>query len=434
MKNKKGFTLIELLAVIVVLVIITVLAINKISSVMKKNNENSVKANALTFFKAVEENAGLSRVTGTLTDGLYSTSELNELGIKLSGTYPNSGAVQIENGKIKAACLVYSKFYVSYSDGNITNVEKGNCNSFEAEVAYNFDYTGSEQIFTAQKTGTYKLEAWGAQGGDSYYNSYYNMGGYGGYSVGKIHLNKGDKLYINVGGQGTSVNYAQSSGTVTYSSDTGYNGGGFATKWDNNSSHGGGGGATSIATTSGLLSTLSSNLSDILIVAGGGGGSSTHSSYPSYSGRGGSGGGYIAGNGVSANSTCYNYGNGGSQTAAGSFTACSSDGTSSRSDNPPSDGSFGKGSNFTSNQTSNCYAGGGGGYYGGGSAWHAPGGGGSGYIGNSLLSSKEMKCYGCTESNSPDTKTSSVDCAEETANSSCAKKGNGYVKISLVNV
>ena len=68
MKNKKGFTLVELLAVIVVLVIISVLAINKISNVMKRNNESSVKANALTFIKSIEENAGLSRVTNSLTE------------------------------------------------------------------------------------------------------------------------------------------------------------------------------------------------------------------------------------------------------------------------------------------------------------------------------------------------------------------------------
>ena len=60
-------------------------------------------------------------------------------------------------------------------------------------------------------------------------------------------------------------------------------------------------------------------------------------------------------------------------------------------------------------------------------------GGGSSYIGNSLLFSKEMKCFGCTESTDENTKTISVDCAEETASSTCAKKGDGYAKISLVN-
>ena len=30
-----------------------------------------------------------------------------------------------------------------------------------------FDYTGTEQVFTAPASGTYKLETWGAQGGDT---------------------------------------------------------------------------------------------------------------------------------------------------------------------------------------------------------------------------------------------------------------------------
>ena len=32
----------------------------------------------------------------------------------------------------------------------------------------NFDYTGGIQTFTAPDTGTYKLEVWGAQGGNCF--------------------------------------------------------------------------------------------------------------------------------------------------------------------------------------------------------------------------------------------------------------------------
>ena len=65
-----------------------------------------------------------------------------------------------------------------------------------------------------QQTGTYKLETWGAQGGSA--NENY-VGGYGGYAVGNISLNKGDTLYINVGGQGNT-----NPNTIT-SVDGGYN-------------------------------------------------------------------------------------------------------------------------------------------------------------------------------------------------------------------
>src|SRR5699024_9718193 len=47
-----------------------------------------------------------------------------------------------------------------------------------------FDYTGGEQVFIVQKTGQYKLEVWGAQGG---YRSKASNAGKGGYSYGTIN-------------------------------------------------------------------------------------------------------------------------------------------------------------------------------------------------------------------------------------------------------
>ena len=78
---------------------------------------------------------------------------------------------------------------------------------------------------------------------------------------------------------------------------------------------------------------------------------------------------------------------------------------------------------------------GGQGYYGGGASDLAGGGGGgSGYIGNPLLKDKVMYCYNCEESNEESTKTVSTTCSEETPTSNCAKKGNGYARITLVSI
>ena len=56
----------------------------------------------------------------------------------------------------------------------------------EIDVETGFDYTGDVQTFVAPKTGTYKLETWGAQGGKvEEDNSKIN---YGGYSTGLIKL------------------------------------------------------------------------------------------------------------------------------------------------------------------------------------------------------------------------------------------------------
>lgn len=84
----------------------------------------------------------------------------------------------------------------------------------------------------------------------------------------------------------------------------------------------------------------------------------------------------------------------------------------------------------------NGYGGNGGGvgYYGGAGTnrLHSGGSGGSGYIGNSLLTNKAMYCFKCQESNEESTKTISTTCAEETPTSNCAKKENGYARITYI--
>lgn len=66
-----------------------------------------------------------------------------------------------------------------------------------SQSVYDFDYTGSIQTFTAPATGIYRIETWGAQGGSVDGAE----GGYGGYSVVEVELQKDEVLYINVGGQ-----------------------------------------------------------------------------------------------------------------------------------------------------------------------------------------------------------------------------------------
>ena len=422
MKNKKGFTLVEILAVIVVLVIISVLAINKISDVMKKNNESAVKANALTFIKAVEENASLSRVTGNLTDGLYSTEELNESGIKLSGTYPKGGQVYLLNGKIDSACLVYDKYSVTYSNGSITKIEKGTCDSLVIEIAYDFNYTGKEQVFNAQYNGVYKIEAWGAQGGNGQESSN-SIGGYGAYSVGKITLSKGDKLYINVGGQGQ--NNLDQNGT----SAGGYNGGGQGYR------AAGGGGATHVATKSGLLKNLENYKGNILIVAGaGGGGAASRSESTS---RGGSGGGATGECGYKEGSICVNSGDNRCAIAGNQFTG----GITTYGDsNATYRGLFGAGGNaaYFTIGGEGAMGGGGAGYYGGSGTYDSDsdldsggGAGGSGFINTLSITDGEMYCSNCPTSTNSLFKTSPAQCTNETATEKCSKIGNGYVKITF---
>src|SRR5574344_1423858 len=285
---------------------------------------------------------------------------------------------------------------------------------------WNFDYTGSIQSFTVPCTGTYKLEVWGAQGGQI--NSTY-YGGYGGYSVGNITYNKNLIMYLYIGGHPTNLT------SINTSTAGGYNGGGNSTP-SVDAVFEAGGGATHIATTNrGILSNYASYNSEILIVAGGGGGGGYYNT--SRYGIGGSGGGYVGVAGhYGVNSNCESYGYGGTQTSGGSYYILTGHAYTGSIYIPIA--GFGYGSSGDPNVGG---TGGGGGYYGGrGTSCLGGGGGGSGYIGNSLLTNKHMTCYNCSISTSTDTYTDSTTNVSGTATSDYAKTGNGYAKITLVSL
>lgn len=218
-----------------------------------------------------------------------------------------------------------------------------------------FNYTGSVQPYTFERSGYYKLEVWGGKGGNATYTSSVGTGGYGGYSVGYKKFKKGSTIYIACGGKGEDGVY---SGGNTAG---GWNGGGTGGYHDrygdyDRSSGGAGGGATHIALRTGTLAQIgASNLSQILIVAGGGGGARCD-----YAQNGGAGGG-TSGGSVGSRA-------GGTQTSGYAF------------------GQGGAGANPDRHQNVyNGRGGGGGGLYGGyGGIWDdssSAGAGGSGYIG-----------------------------------------------------
>ena len=290
---------------------------------------------------------------------------------------------------------------------------------YTGETVFNFDYTGGEQVFTAPVSGTYKLETWGAQGGNAT-ETY--IGGLGSYSTGKIKISENQLIYINVGGQGST----SGSGDVI----GGYNGGGKGSGSycpnDETQRYGtSGGGATHISKSSGLLSSLNDNKDNILIVSGGGGGAFY---FERAYGNGASAGG-IKGTDADWQNKGQNYkmqAQGGTQTSGGVSG-------SSNTTTVYQNSAFGRGG-ARSGGICNDSAGGGGGYYGGGEGSFCPAAGGSGYIGNSLLAEKVMYCYNCEESSEESTKTISTTCNEETPTENCAKKGNGYARITLISI
>ena len=206
------------------------------------------------------------------------------------------------------------------------------------------------QTFTTPVSGDYKLEVWGAQGGDG--------GGKGGYACGYKVLNMSNNLYICVGcGHNNSI--------------LPYNGGGVP--WVNLTSYclrgGFGGGASHIASTNrGELKYYINNQSEVLLVAGGGGGSDFGQS-------GGAGGGESGIQGSYANSQGTSSSGGISMNNYGTTIALI-------------DGSFGQGGyaiGTWNGEADNGGCGGGGWYGGGGSATAGAGGGGSGHINTTLI-------------------------------------------------
>lgn len=335
--------------------------------------------------------------------------------VKLGGTFNEPGYIS-ESGVVPT--ITWEPSFNSNEEGTYYMYYDFNGKILKRKVVVleldkSFDYTGSEQTYTVKLDGKYKLEVWGAQGG-SYNSEYY--GGYGGYSVGTIELKKNQMIYVYVGGQGTILN--DNSDYIP----GGFNGGGRGANKDANVISTSGGGATHVATKSGLLSSLEGYKDNILIVSAGGGGTSYQSG--TYSGVGGSGGGYIGSDGTNT-MTDYKPGAGGTQSSGGN-----SGGGVANNQERGTSGSFGQGGN------GNYYSGGGGaGLYGGGASNQSGAGGGSSYIGNSLLSDKSMYYYcssSCNTSTAASTKTVSTTCVDETAKKNCAKLGNGYVKITYV--
>ena len=279
---------------------------------------------------------------------------------------------------------------------------KVNLNLVKVEEVQTFSYTGKVQTVDLPK-GKYKLEVWGAQGGYNKATTY--LGGKGGYSVGTISLANTTKLYIYVGGEGSS------SYTVGQKLNGGFNGGGFALA--HNWGRGSGGGATDIRVGS-------DSLYSRVIVAGGGGGNTGTTNQMQQANIGGHGGGTNGGvspSMIGGVAGAVYYGNGGTQTAGGTNEARAA-----------LNGSFGKGGDSTESE-----AGGGGGWYGGAAGNSA--GGGSGYIYTSLTYTNYPQ--GCVLNSThyllnAQTIAGNVAFPAPVGSTETGHPGNGYARITLV--
>ena len=252
-----------------------------------------------------------------------------------------------------------------------------------AENEYkDFTYINSAKEILVGKTGYYKVEAWGAQGGSTCSNGS-KIGGYGGYTSGYIELQQNDMLYVVVGSHP--------------SNGAGFNGGGSSTMYQYDD---GGGGATD-------LRVFSNNLSSRIMVAAGGGGCGGYGGGTPQSGEAG---GLTSYRGRTNNSggACY-YTYEATQTSGG--YPCSAGADLSRK------GVFGIGGSYET--------GGGGGWYGGGGGWNMSpaGSGGSSYI------SGHAGAIGTVSSSD-----SSPKCAAGSATIECSKSWTNYAFVDGTTV
>lgn len=466
--NKKGFTLVELLAVIIVLAILVLLALPRVMSLMERSRVSSFAVEANEIAKAAQNAYGSKVLTeeevghpvcftvAELVNGGYLDAEKNDVkgAIAIDLVQENNSSDHNEivytylskenyyvkkngvagNNKVNNGDVVKSKGSPLFGDCTTTcsatsggaSIMCGDTNIASLTPSLNdepepvadcdlnigeewtFNYTGAVAEFEAPCSGTYEMEVWGAQGGSVTDFS----GGYGGYAIGRIYLNKNEKVYPVVGGTGEGATGQGRNLTGGYNGGGSVQGTGAVTHVNAS-----GGGATHIAKTAGVLASLESNKADIIMVAGGGGGGRNQPERYSGAlfGRGGSGGGFKS---------------------SGAYSNYNLDMSSSLQQNrcistQDEGGPFGQASTITGNS-----AGGGGwrsglGGDGSGCAFIGSGSGGSGYINSTLLQSGYMWCYNCEQSVAVATKTFSSDCHNETPTANCAKEGPGYAKITL---
>lgn len=289
-------------------------------------------------------------------------------------------------------------FYFKLNNNKMYGVGSDNYNG----SVMNFDYTGSVQTVTLAP-GTYKLECWGAQGGNGSSNGNSNInavGGLGGYSVGTITLSKTQKVYIYSGGKGQTKSNTGSYSTV----NGGFNGGG--SNYTCGSGGSGGGGSDIRIGTDSLYARV--------IVAGGGSGTG-------WTIKGAAGGGIL---GLSNYNSSYNS----TQTAGGiAYT--------SAYNIMPTAGTFGIGGNGSG--SSEGGSGGGGGWYGGGGAGYTGGSsGGSGYVYTSVTASNYPN--GCLLNSSYYLSNAQTIAGDQSfpapsGSTETGHSGNGHVKITKLS-
>ena len=311
----------------------------------------------------VKPNIKLSAKNGTVKYQIVPNKGYKYKSNTCGGTVTNN-ILTLSNITNNVSCqVVFEAYKINVS----LDMQGGSIESTYTEV--------KQHTYTVPYTGTYKIEAWGASGKNDYNSYTISNPTYGGYTSGVVNLNKGEKLYLYVGGSGETFNCCTKQGSNAKS-----------------------GGASDVRLVSGDWNNTTS-LASRIMVAGGGGGSYSDSS----GGAGGTAGGLSS---YSVSHSSYPVASS-TQTAGG---AAGYNGTA---------GGFGYGGINNSIQ----YNSGGGGYYGGGSG--PSGGGGSSYISGHT---------GCVAITSQSSITPKSGCTTGTSDNACSLHYSGKIFTDTVMI
>ncbi len=271
---KKGFTLVELLAVIV---IVGLLALLILPNIMNQINSQRIEVDKLT--KELISVATEQYMDIRSNDFEYKDKDIYCITLQ---SLVDSKLLQVpimDSNNEEIALSNFVKVNVSYGESPKPNFDieiTSECEGYIApeepdivEIVYEFDYTGNYQTFTAEESGLYKFEAWGASGGSA--NNI--EGGTGSYTSGFVTLEKGDIIYIYVGEKGYADSILYASTTPLRGTFNGNNG--MNRRWTQSTTAiqigSAGGGATDFRLVSGDWNNATSLNSRIMTSAGGGG-------------------------------------------------------------------------------------------------------------------------------------------------------------------
>lgn len=286
--NIKGITLIALIIMIIVLIILAGVTLNltlgekgifKIAKNAKEENskgEATDKINLKVLGIQMEKYAKENRMPTLqeVSDELCEDEEIEYVRLPkkqiASLNKINVGRHTSILTKLKEYPYEFeinASFQIASVDGKdinypINNVYPANIkNIVDGDIVKTFSCTKEGQEYSIPESGYYKIECWGASGG----NAGAAIGGKGAYTNGIIYLSKGEKIYVYVGEAGKN-------GTVSGSAmDGSFNGGGPCGGTNDYGTLSTGGGSTDIRLLGGEWDNFDSLKTRIMVASGGGG-------------------------------------------------------------------------------------------------------------------------------------------------------------------